>query len=263
MHMMNIFLLLISMLISGWEQEANFSLQTQTELKHAAPEAQLSTPVNTESIPILMYHSISINPSNTLSVHPEVFYKQMEHLKNAGYNTITFKELMNWKTNQELPNKPILITFDDGYLDNFTVAYPYLKKLQMKATIFATSDYIGVSNHFDWNQAMEMEESGLIEMGVHTRHHVDLTKCSPLQLEDEISGAKKIMENRLGHPIISFAYPAGEFNPNVIEVVKRAGFEFAVTTEPGYAEKNQGYLTLHRVRIPGDQSIAAFTRKFP
>lgn len=263
MHIMHIFLLLISMLISGWEQEANPPIQSQIEKKQSVPETQLISRVDTESIPILMYHSISINQSNTLSVPPEVFYKQMEHLKNSGYNTITFKDLMSWKTRQWLPDKPILITFDDGYLDNFTVAYPILKKLQMKATIFATSDFIGSPNHLNWSQAKEMEQSGLIEIGVHTRHHVDLTKSNQLQLEDEISGAKQRLEKRLGHPMIAFAYPSGKFNQNVIQVVKGAGFEFAVTTKPGYAEKKQGDLTLHRIRIPGDQSMATFIRKFP
>lgn len=263
MYILHVLMLLISMLTRGWEQEVNPPLRSEIEKKQSAFETQFVSRVNTESIPILMYHSISINPSTTLSVPPKVFYKQMEHLKNSGYHMITFKDLMSWKTNQQLPDKPILITFDDGYLDNYTVAYPILKKLQMKATIFATSDFIGSPNHLNWSQTNEMERSGLIEIGVHTRHHVDLTQSNPLQLEDEISGAKKSLENKLGHPLISFAYPSGKFNQNVIEVVKRAGFEFAVTTEPGYAEKKQGYLTLHRVRIPGDQSMATFIRKFP
>lgn len=263
MYTLHVFMLLISMLTRGWEQELNPPLQSEIEKKQSASQTQFISRVNTESIPILMYHSISINPSTTLSVPPKVFYKQMEHLKNSGYHTITFKDLMSWKTNQQLPDKPILISFDDGYLDNYTVAYPILKKLQMKATIFATSDYIGLPNHLSWSQTNEMERSGLIEIGVHTRHHVDLTKSNPLQLVDEISGAKQRLEKRLGHPIISFAYPSGKFNQNVIQVVKRAGFEFAVTTQPGFAEKKQGYLTLHRVRIPGDQSMAAFIRKLP
>lgn len=263
MHIKLIFLLLISMFINGCEQGASPPLQSHIEKKQSAPEIQLISQVNAESIPILMYHSISINQSNALSVPSDLFYKHMEHLKNSGYNAITFTDLMSWKTNQSLPDKPILITFDDGYLDNFTVAYPILEKLQMKATIFATSDYIGSPNHLNWSQAKEMEQSGIIEIGVHTRHHVDLTKSNQLQLVDEISGAKQRLEKGLGHPIIAFAYPSGKFNKNVIQVVKRAGFEFAVTTKPGYAEKKQGYLTLHRVRIPGDQSLAAFIRKFP
>ncbi|WIV17192.1 polysaccharide deacetylase family protein [Paenibacillus polygoni] len=133
----------------------------------------------------------------------------------------------------------------------------------MKATIFVTSDYIGSPNHFDWSQLKEMEQAGLIESVVHTRHHVDLTKSNQAHLVDEISGAKQRLEERLGHPIIAFAYPSGEFNQNVIKVVKRAGFEFAVTTKNGYAQKTQGYLTLHSIRILGGQSIASFVRKFP
>lgn len=200
------------MLLSGWEQQELSTLQSPIETKQSAPETQWTSRIKTDKIPILMYHSVNVNPPNTLSVPAKVFYKQMEHLRNSGYHTLTFKDLMNWKTNEGLPDKPVLITFDDGYLDNFTVAYPILKKLQMKATIFATSDYISSPNHLDWSQIKEMEQSGFVEIGVHTRHHVDLTTSSRIQLADEVLGAKQRLEKRLGHPLIAFAYPSGKFN---------------------------------------------------
>lgn len=108
-----------------------------------------------------------------------------------------------------------------------------------------------------------MEQSGNIEIGAHTRHHADLTEINPLQLEDEVWGSKQRFEKKLGSPIIAFAYPSGKFNHKVVEAVKRAGFEFAVTTKHGRAVKKQGFLTLHRVRIPGSQSMAAFIREYP
>jgi peptidoglycan/xylan/chitin deacetylase (PgdA/CDA1 family) len=217
----------------------------------------------TDSIPILMYHSISYKKHNSLFVSPKVFEEQMEHLKKAGYHTLSFKDLKNWKTGKAIPDKPILITFDDGYLDNFTIGYPILKRFQMKATIFVTYDFIGDSNHLNWAQIKEMEQSEYIEIGVHTRHHVDLTKQSPVKLKDEIMGAKHRIDEKLGHETIAFAYPAGRYNHKVVKVVKRAGFEFAVTTLSGRALQKQGFLTLHRVRIPGNQSLAKFVRKFP
>ncbi|WP_237100371.1 polysaccharide deacetylase family protein [Paenibacillus azoreducens] len=274
MHIMHIFLWLLIMLISGCERKADPPNQspieikqsvpkTHLEIKQAAPKTHMISRACPDSIPILMYHSVGRSQPGALFVPPMVFRKQMEHLKNTGYNTITFKDLMNWKENGSIPDKAIMITFDDGYLDNFTVAYPILKKLQMKATIFATSDYIGSPHHLNWSQIKEMEQSGFIEIGGHTRHHVELTKSNRLQLVDEVWGAKQRLEKELGHPIIAFAYPSGKFNPNAIQVVKDAGFEFAVTTKPGYAVKEQGFLTLHRIRIPGEQPMAAFIRKFP
>ncbi|GIO29891.1 deacetylase [Paenibacillus albilobatus] len=263
MHKMHIFLLLLVILTGGTEKKADYAFHAQIEKKLSAPKTNLSLRANAEAIPILMYHSISQNRHGKLFVSPEVFYQQMEHLNHAGYHTITFKDLLHWKTGEALPDKPVLITFDDGYLDNYKVAYPILKAFQMKATIFVTSDFIGSPNHLNWSQIREMEQSGFIEIGAHTRHHVELTKSKKLQRVDEVLGGKRRLEKGLGHPVIAFAYPSGKYNQNVVQVVKRAGFEFAVTTKPGYAAKRQGYLTLHRVRIGGEQSVAEFIRKIP
>ncbi|WP_025692099.1 polysaccharide deacetylase family protein [Paenibacillus zanthoxyli] len=265
-HTMSIIFMILIILITGCERKADPLPQSRIEEKQSPSKSkpiQMISQVNIDSIPILMYHSIGNNPSSTLFVPPKLFHKQMEHLKNAGYHTMTFKDLINWKTGEMIPDKPILITFDDGYLDNFTIVYPILKKLQMRATIFATSDFIGYPNHLNWEQIKEMEQSRYVEIGAHTRHHAELTKNTPLQLVDEVWGAKQKMEKRLGHPIIAFAYPSGKFNQKVLQVVKRAGFEFAVTTKPGFAVKNQGFLTLHRVRIPEGQPMAAFIQEFP
>lgn len=262
-HTMPIIFLMLIMLITGCERKADPLPQSRIEEKQSPSKSKMIPRVNPDSIPILMYHSIGINPSSTLFVPPKVFHKQMDHLKNAGYHTMTFKDLISWKTGEMIPDKPILITFDDGYLDNYKIVYPFLKKLQMKATIFTTSDFIGFPNHLNWDQIKEMERSGCIEIGAHTRRHSELTTNTPLQLVDEIWGAKQKMEKRLGHPVIAFAYPSGKFNQKVLQVVKRAGFDFAVTTKPGFAVKKQGFLTLHRVRIPGGQPIAAFIHEFP
>lgn len=269
-HTIHIIIVMFILFMTGCEGKTSPLPQSQAEeklTKSVLPKknkpVQMISRVYTDSIPILMYHSISLNPHSSLFVSPKVFKKQMEHLKNAGYHTLTFKELKNWKTGEPIQDKPILITFDDGYLDNFTIVYPYLKRLQMKATIFATSDFIGFPNHLNWSHIKEMEQSGNIEIGVHTRHHADLTEINPLQLEDEIRGSKQRLEKKLGSPIITFAYPSGKYNHKVVEAVKRAGFEFAVTTKPGHAVKKQGFLTLHRVRVPGSQSLAAFIREFP
>jgi peptidoglycan/xylan/chitin deacetylase (PgdA/CDA1 family) len=269
-HITHIVLFIIILLITGCEEKAYPLSQTHAEeiqneevLSNNSKTIQMISRVYTDSIPILMYHSISLKRHNSLFVPPKVFEQQMEHLKKAGYHTLSFKDLKKWKTGKAIPNKPILVTLDDGYLDNFTIVYPILKRLQMKATIFVTSDFIGNSNHLSWGQINEMEQSGYIEFGVHTRHHVDLTEQSPVKLKDEIMGAKLRLDKKLGRETIAFAYPSGRYNHNVVEAVKRAGFEFAVTTASGRALQKQGFLTLHRVRIPGNQPLAKFVRKFP
>jgi peptidoglycan/xylan/chitin deacetylase (PgdA/CDA1 family) len=263
-------LFILILFITGCEGKANplsqthaVEIQNEHVLSNKSKAIQTIPRVYTDSIPILMYHSIGLKQHNSLFVPPKVFEEQMEHLKKAGYHTLSFKDLKEWKTGKAIPDKPILITFDDGYLDNFTIVYPILRRFQMKATIFVSSDFIGFPNHLNWVKIKEMEQSGYIEIGVHTRHHVDLTKQSPVKLKDEIMGAKHRLDEKLGRETIAFAYPSGKYNHNVVEVVKRAGFEFAVTKLSGRALQKQGYLTLHRVRVPGNQSLTNYVRKFP
>ena len=215
-------------------------------------------------VPILMYHSIGVSKRNNLLVAPDKFTKQIKHLHKAGYQTICFQTLENhWKSGKHLPAKPILLTFDDGYKDNYTIAYPILKKYKFKATIFVISNYVDDANHLSQNQIKEMIKSGLIDIGAHTKTHPDLTTIPSEKMYREIFGSKQILTKYTGKPAIAFAYPIGRHNYEVVKATGAARYKFAVTTKPGYANAKQGWLTLHRVRINGDLSLAAFARMFP
>lgn len=215
-------------------------------------------------IPILMYHSIGINRRNNLLVAPAKFNSQIKHLHKAGYQTICFQTLENyWKSGKPLPAKPILLTFDDGYKDNYTIAYPILKKYKFKATIFVITNFVDDANHLSQKQIKEMISSGLIDIGAHTKTHPDLTTVPSKKVYQEIFGSKQILTKYTGKPIIAFAYPIGRYNYEVVKATGAARYKFAVTTKPGYANAKQGWLTLNRVRINGDLSLAGFTRMFP
>lgn len=215
-------------------------------------------------VPILMYHSIGVKRRNNLLVAPNKFAAQIKHLHKAGYQSICFQTLENhWKFGKPLPAKPILLTFDDGYKDNYTIAYPILRKYKFKATIFVISNYVGDANHLSQNQIKEMMKSGLIDIGAHTKSHPDLTTVPSEKMYREIFGSKQSLTKYTGKPAIAFAYPIGRYNYEVVKATGAARYKFAVTTKPGYANPKQGWLTLHRVRINGDLSLAAFTRMFP
>lgn len=215
-------------------------------------------------IPILMYHSIGINRRNNLLVAPAKFNSQIKHLHKAGYQTICFQTLENyWKSGKPLPAKPILLTFDDGYKDNYTIAYPILKKYKFKATIFVITNFVDDANHLSQKQIKEMISSGLIDIGAHTKTHPDLTTVPSKKVYQEIFGSKQILTKYTGKPIIAFAYPIGRYNYEVVKATGAARYKFAVTTKPGYANAKQGWLTLNRVRINGDLSLAGFKRMFP
>lgn len=215
-------------------------------------------------IPILMYHSIGINRRNNLLVAPAKFNSQIKHLHKAGYQTICFQTLENyWKSGKPLPAKPILLTFDDGYKDNYTIAYPILKKYKFKATIFVITNFVDDANHLSQKQIKEMISSGLIDIGAHTKTHPDLTTVPSKKVYQEIFGSKQILTKYTGKPVIAFAYPIGKYNYEVVKATGAARYKFAVTTKPGYANAKQGWLTLNRVRINGDLSLAGFKRMFP
>lgn len=238
---------------SGMEQEI-----------HHPPHHRFVTPKSyIGPVPILMYHSIGINPKNTLLVPPAFFEEEMKHLKEHLFHTITFQDLKDWKQGHSLPDKPILITFDDGYKDNYTAAYPILKKYDLKATIFVVPGFVGGKNNLSWQEIEEMRHSGLIEFGAHTMSHLDLTQLSDAEQKYQLLESKQELESKLQLPVIAFAYPSGRYNESVLKNTELAGFEFAVTTHPGFAEQNQGMWTLRRVRVAGDESPAAFARQFP
>ncbi len=239
-------------------------------LRESLPEPAINNPAKepipkeiVDAVPILMYHSIAEEPDNDLMVSPSTFAAQMKHLSDAGYQTITFQDLEEWERGEPIPKKPILLTFDDGYLDNYTAAYPVLKKHDLKATFFISTNYLGDARHISWEQIKEMSDSGLIEFGSHTLSHPDLTVISAAKRREEIVESKKIIEEKIGKEAIAFSYPAGAYNNIVIRETAEAGYKFAVTTRPGDARIEQGLLTLHRVRIHGYYTADDFAELFP
>ncbi|NEQ36312.1 MAG: polysaccharide deacetylase family protein [Okeania sp. SIO3I5] len=216
-----------------------------------------------EAVPILMYHSISVNPKNDLMVPPDVFAAQMKHLHETGYQTITFKDLEDWQAGKPIPKKPILLTFDDGYIDNYTTAYPILKKYNLQATFFISFNYLGDSRHISWQNIQEMYNSGLIQFGSHTNSHPDLTVISSTQRQAEIFQSKEKIEEKIGSEVIAFSYPAGVYNDLVLRDVSEARYKFGVTTKPGNARVEQGLLSLHRVRVHGYYTVEDFVKIFP
>lgn len=247
--------------------EANTGVVEKSDrLPQPAINNPLKEPIPKEivnAIPILMYHSIADDPNNDLMVSPSTFAAQMKHLRDAGYQTITFPDLEDWESGKPIPQKPVLLTFDDGYLDNYTAAYPVLKKYNLKATFFISINYLGDARHFSWEQIKEMYDSGLIQFGSHSKSHPDLTVISAAKRREEIVDSKKIIEEKIGDKVIAFSYPAGAYNNLVIRETAEAGYKFAVTTKPGKARIEQGLLTLHRVRIHGYYTAADLAELLP
>ncbi len=181
-----------------------------------------------------------------LTVTPATFEKQLRFISNAGYHTVTFAELLN--TGALLPLKPMIITFDDGYEDAYTAAFPLLQKYNMKAVFYIITDFPGTTKYASWNQIRQMSGSGM-EIGAHTMDHFDLAKMSADHQRQEIEGSKKAIEAEIGKPVLSLAYPTGRYNKDTVAIVRAANIPYAVTTLAGVATQNSKHLELPRVRM--------------
>lgn len=213
---------------------------------------------------ILAYHSVSERRTDSLAVRVSDFEYQMAWLRRNGYKSMTLAEF----TSQPVPKgeRIVIITFDDGYTDNYMLAFPILKQFGFVATCFLVSDYVDTDNvHWwdqpkitpqldeqlyrllSWEQIYEMTEYG-IEFGSHTCTHPLLTDLSPDQCWEEINRSRTDLETKLQSKVVSFCYPAGSLNQSIIEMVEQAGYEAAVVTPP-----RSGYplchYTLRRIGI--------------
>jgi peptidoglycan/xylan/chitin deacetylase (PgdA/CDA1 family) len=215
-------------------------------------------------IPILMYHRIDVVrptlPAITqrLTVDPGRFAAQMEWLHAHGYHALTETQLYDaLERGAPLPRRPVVITFDDGYRDVLWKAAPVLKRLHMHATAFVITDRIsaGDVSFLTWPLLKVLERQG-VEIGSHTVSHLDLTTLSGAQLQHELVDSRATLEQRLGHPVRWFAYPAGRFDARVVAAARAAGYELAMTTQPGSLQDPAQPLELHRYEILDDASVA-------
>jgi peptidoglycan/xylan/chitin deacetylase (PgdA/CDA1 family) len=211
-------------------------------------------------IPIFMYHYIEIVKDKndtirqTLAISPSIFELQIQTLLKNGYTFIMAKDIGKALNGTlKLPQKPFLLTFDDGHWDLDTDVLPILKKYNIKATAYIISGFIGRSDFLSQKQLDDVVKSGLIEIGVHTVHHVSLKgKLQPI-VQMEVAQSKKTLEDLTHIPIVSFAYPNGSFDDLTLSEVNQAGFQTAVSTIPGITVTQNNKFFLYRVR-PGNRT---------
>jgi peptidoglycan/xylan/chitin deacetylase (PgdA/CDA1 family) len=186
-----------------------------------------------------------------MSIRPDVFERQLVYLREKGYTFITLDELSAAAANQgALPEKPIILTFDDGYRDFYTEAWPILERHQIKATVFVVANFIGKdANYMDEPQIQELVSSGLVEIGSHTLSHRYLTSMETTEAEKEIGESKRLLEERFGVAVNHFAYPGGYNNADLAQVVAAAGYSTAVGTQKGEATNGSDLYHLPRLRV--------------
>lgn len=215
-------------------------------------------PQKSFKVPILLYHYVEYVKDEkdtirkSLNITPYVFEEEVKTLKDAGYVFITPRDLANALDDKNnLPSKPIILSFDDGYRDFYTDVFPILKKYQVKAIVYVVPNFLNKPNNMDDWQLLEIAKSGLVEIGAHTMNHMYLSGLPRDRIEYEVRQSKKYLEKLLGIRVVSFAYPYGAFDNIAIDVVKKAGFKSAVTTVAGEWALDINRFFLYRIRPGG------------
>jgi peptidoglycan/xylan/chitin deacetylase (PgdA/CDA1 family) len=227
--------------------------------------------------PILMYHEVTAGPPEEMhAVSQAAFSAQMLWLRQAGYQSVSLAEWLAPAAGaaRPAPPNPIVITFDDGYRDNYTNAWPILAEQGFSATIFLVTGRLGGSADWrpgalgqapllTWPDVREMALAGL-QFGSHTASHVDLSACPLSVAQQELRVSRETLQQALGAPVATLAYPFSRFNAQIKASVRQAGYEVACSCPTGYVgAANRDPYDLRRVTVlAGDQltDFAAMVR---
>lgn len=246
--------------------------QVYAEVQEVPQEIVPTNPETLKSgellVPILMYHHIRINPKPgdptwaILNVSPNQLDEEFKYLSDNGFHVISLDDLLDaLNGSKKLPDKPVVLTFDDGYENFYTSAFPLLKKYNFKATIFIITQ--GVSNnaaYLTWPQVSEMDRSGLVTIGAHTQHHPNLPDLSQALIKSEVEGSRDDIQSHIGKAPKWFAYPYGSYSNFIIDTVRQAGFEGAVSTIYGLVQNKDNLYLLRRVSADGRFTVAEFAK---
>lgn len=240
-------------------------------------------------LPVLMYHNISINKTklNDGTVSPDKFREDMLYLKALGYTTILPKELVAYKEGKSnLPDNPVLITFDDGYKSNYDYAFPILKELNMKAVISIIGWSVGrdtfpdnktpIIPHFNWEEAKEMYMSGLIDIQAHSYnlHNPAIDGYGqgvlPRKKESKEDYAKrfradtlklkKFIEKYVGNEVLMYTYPYGKYTELTNKIIEEEGFKISLSINPGISNITDDLFLLNRINMPSESSVDSMRR---
>jgi len=226
---------------------------------------------------LLMYHLVEEPKSpeeRRYAVSPHRFGSHMQSLRENGYRAVSLEDVeQHLQGNAQLPDKPVAVTFDDGYLNNYTNAFPILQEHAIPATLFLVVAAVGGrTTHWmqtpqstphalvGWEQIHEMRRAN-ITFGSHTLDHPRLSQLDRDAARVQIRGSKSALEDALGTRVHYFAYPYGDFNDTTLELVREAGYALACTTRPGFNQQDTDPLLLRRLEVRGEDSARTLLRK--
>lgn len=232
-------------------------------------------------VPVLIYHHVNPHWGDTVTITPETFAGQMEYLHRAGFRTLTVEQLLQCVKDGVDPSpRTVLLTFDDGWLDNYIYAYPVLKRYGMNGAFFLITDRVEASSSgrfsfpsvvpcheeskglisngearkvvLNWDLVQEMAEEGLSEFYSHTRSHRRCDLLTPAELLDELGTSKGILEERLSRPCPYLCWPYGKYAPLAERIARETGYTAIFTTNEGFVTSQSNPFRLERVMAEDD-----------
>lgn len=220
------------------------------------------TPIPREiDLPILMYHRLQDVPAGNpdtilrdLSVPPAAFARQVAMLRDLDATTVSLADAMDYLYGRKVaPRRPVALTFDDGYADTYTVAFPALRAAGMRATVFVITDLMDLPGYLTWDQTRALAQAGW-NIESHSMTHPDLREISDVQLATELRDSRLRIAREVGRPASFLNYPAGKYNPRVVRAAAVAGYTAAVTINYGTRLSLSRVLEWPRVRVRGADS---------
>ncbi|BEU87018.1 hypothetical protein TAMA11512_04820 [Selenomonas sp. TAMA-11512] len=213
-------------------------------------------------VPVLNYHQINDVDENVLTVSTPEFETQMRYLKENGYTSISpYEYIDHLRNGTPLPEKPVILAFDDGYKDNAVNAVPILQKYGMKGTIFIVTDFLDrFDNYISWADARALERDGTLIVESHTMSHSDLSKLSEEEIRHEFIGSRLAIYDKLGKWSAFIAYPGGKVDERIPRLAQEAGFYAGFTVRFGLSDPAENLYLLDRIPVFGciDHSFLRF-----
>jgi peptidoglycan/xylan/chitin deacetylase (PgdA/CDA1 family) len=215
-------------------------------------------------VPVLMYHYVDDEPppkgpyADGLTVRTPDFVEELEYLVENGYHTVRLSDVyLAMAGVKQLPEKPVALTFDDGGLDNYTVAFDLLREHGQTATFFVIAKTVGGDGQMTWEQLREMAGAGM-SIQSHTFSHPDLREISDERLQSELVDSRATIAEAVGEPGYALCYPAGAYDDRVIEAAKAAGYVMAVVTDEGEVLEPEAIFEIRRARVQAYLPLESF-----
>lgn len=216
--------------------------------------------VHPSGIPVLMYHKIGDDKDNDAVIREDLFREQMKFLKDNGYNPLTMDQLYDYVVNgAAVPEKPVVLTFDDGYADTYSIVYPIMKEYGFAATVFINPGDVGT--RLTWDQIREMHKNG-ITISNHGFQHIEMGQLSEAKQIENITKAQEVLAKEVGikdNPW--FCYPYGDKNEFTDAATKKAGIKMSMAMKSGWAHTGDNPYNILRVWVGNAVDIKHFEER--